>query len=130
MIDADSQSITYAIGVGITMDISVTGTELLGTGDTNAYTVLDDLYNALMNDASADELEGYITKLQDCQSNTLTTEAKVGGMISRLELLEDRYGQEDLNYTELKKQCRGRGYRQGLYELQDGPDGLILLRCR
>jgi len=102
LIAAGSQSITYAIGVGITMDISVTGTELLGTGDTNAYTVLDDLYNALMNDASADELGGYINKLQDCQSNTLTTESKVGGMISRLELLEDRYGQENLNYKELK----------------------------
>jgi flagellar hook-associated protein 3 FlgL len=99
---AGSQSITYEIGVGIPMDISITGTELLGTGENNAYTVLDNLSKALAGNASADELGQYISKLQDCQSNALNTESKVGGMVSRLELLQDRYEQEDLNYTELK----------------------------
>jgi flagellar hook-associated protein 3 FlgL len=102
LIAAGSQSITYEIGAGITMDISITGTELLGTGEDNIYTVLDNLYHALTGDASADQLSGYITKLQNCQSNVLTIEAKVGGMVNRLELLQNRYEEEDLTYKELK----------------------------
>jgi flagellar hook-associated protein 3 FlgL len=102
LIAADSESITYEIGVGMTADVSITGTELLGTGEDNAYTLLDNLYNALMSGSSADELGSYITKLQDCQSHMLTVEAKVGGMTNRMELLKDRYEQEDLTYTELK----------------------------
>ena len=102
LIAKGEQSITYEIGPGILMGISITGTELLGTGDNNTYSVLDDLYNALISDASADELGGYITKLQDCQSNALTVEAKVGGMVNRLELMKNRYEEEDLAYTELK----------------------------
>jgi flagellar hook-associated protein 3 FlgL len=102
LIAAGSQSITYEVGADITMEISITGTELMGTGEGNIYTVLDDLYNALISDAPASELGQYITKLQDCQSNVLTTESKVGGMVNRLELLQDRYEQEDLTYKELK----------------------------
>jgi flagellar hook-associated protein 3 FlgL len=32
----------------------------------------------------------------------LTIEAKVGGMVNRLELLQNRYEEEDLTYKELK----------------------------
>ena len=102
LIAAGSQSITYEIGTGITLDISITGTELMGTGENNAYTVLDNLYKALSDDASAEELGQYITKLQDCQSHMMSTDTKVGGMVNRLELLQDRYDQEELNYKELK----------------------------
>jgi flagellar hook-associated protein 3 FlgL len=102
LIAAGSQSITYEIGAGIAMGISITGPELLGTGEDNIYSVMDSLYNALVNDASASELGQYIAKLQGCQSNVLTTEATVGGMINRLELLQDRYEQEDLTFKELK----------------------------
>lgn len=102
LIAAGSQSIAYEIGVGIIADISITGTELLGTGEDNAYTLLDNLYKALTGGASADELGGYITKLQDCQSHMMVTEAKVGGMINRMELLQDRYEQEDLSYKDIK----------------------------
>lgn len=102
LIAADSQSIAYEIGVGITADISITGTELLGMGENNAYTLLDNLYKALTGAASADELGGYITKLQDCHSHMMVVEAKVGGMTNRLELLKDRYEQEDLSFKDIK----------------------------
>ncbi len=102
LIAAGSQSIRFEVGVGITMDISITGTELLGTGENNVYTVLDNIYKAMTADASVDELSSYISSIQECQSNVLSTEAKVGGMINRLELLQNRYEEEDLTYTELK----------------------------
>lgn len=102
LIAKGAQSIEYEIAPGITMEISITGTELLGTGPDNVYTVLDDLYNALISDAPASDLNQYVTKLQDCQTSVLSTETKVGGMINRLELLQNRYGQEELTYKEQK----------------------------
>lgn len=102
LIAAESQSIAYEIGAGIVMDISITGIELMGKGDGNVYTVLDNLYNALMSDAPAEELGTYITSIQNCQSSVMSTDAKVGGMVNRLALLKNRYEEEDLTYKELK----------------------------
>jgi len=102
LIAAEGQSVAYEIGAGIVMDISITGVELMGKGEGNIYTVLDNLYNALMSDASAEELGAYITSIQDCQSSVMSTDAKVGGMLNRLTLLKNRYEEEDLTYKELK----------------------------
>ncbi len=102
LIAAQGQSVAYEIGAGIVMDISITGVELMGKGEGNIYTVLDNLYNALMSDASAEELGTYITSIQDCQSSVMSTDAKVGGILNRLTLLKNRYEEEDLTYKELK----------------------------
>ncbi|MGI6192274.1 MAG: flagellar hook-associated protein FlgL [Christensenellales bacterium] len=102
LLAAEGEAITYELGSGISMEISVTGVELMGKGEDNIYNVLDKLYHALMNDAPADELGTYITKLQNCQHDVLTTDAKVGGMINRLTLLKNRYEEEDLTYREMK----------------------------
>lgn len=102
LIAAQGQSVAYELGAGIVMDISITGVELMGKGDENIYTVLDNLHNALMNDASAEELSPYITSIQNCQSSVMSTDAKVGGILNRLTLLKNRYEEEDLTYKELK----------------------------
>ena len=102
LITKSGQAIQYEIGPGIQMDISITGTELMGTGEDNLYTVLDDLYQALSSDASADELGSYITKLQNNQDKILSVESKVGGMVNRLELMKNRYAEETLTVKELK----------------------------
>lgn len=100
--EAGAESIVYEVGVGMTMGISVTGTELLGTGDDNIYSMLDNICQALNTDASADELGTYISKLQNCQTAVLNTESKVGGMMNRLDLLANRYEDEKLTYTDIK----------------------------
>ncbi|MGI6151266.1 MAG: flagellar hook-associated protein FlgL [Christensenellales bacterium] len=102
LVAAEGESVAYELGAGIVMDISVTGVELMGKGEDNIYNVLNNIYDALMRDAPASELNSYITSIQNCQSNVLSTDAKVGGMINRLTLLKNRYEAEDLTYTELK----------------------------
>ena len=84
----------------------------MGTGDGNIYTVLDNIYNALSSDASADELGDFISDVQDCQSSVLTVESKVGGMINRLELMQNRYEQEDIAYKELKSNIEDVDYAE------------------
>ena len=102
LIAEDENVITFEIGYEMTMDISISGSELFGMGDDNIYSVMDDLYNALISDASADELNDYVEKLQNNQSNILATQAKLGGRVNRLELVQNRYEEDLLSYTELE----------------------------
>ena len=98
----NSQKITYEIGFDMTTDVSMTGSQLMSTGEDNIYSVLDGLYKTLMNGGSADEISVYTTKLQNCQSNVLALDAEVGGKTARLELLSNRYEKDIVNYKDKK----------------------------
>lgn len=98
----DAASIQYEIGFDVVMDITTTGTQLFGMGENNIYTVLDDFYNALKNDASGEEISQYITKLQDCQTHIMSVDASVGGRVNRLELIQNRFEDDILMYEALK----------------------------
>ena len=102
LIAEDATSIEYEMGFNMRMSVTVTGTELLGMGDDNIYTILDNLYNALMNDAPAEELSPFIDQLKTNQSNVLSVAAQIGGRVNRLELIVNRYEEDSLMYTDMK----------------------------
>lgn len=102
LIAENEQIIEYEIGNNMKTEVSITGSKLLGMGDNNIYTVLDDLYNALKADEPADVINDYVDKLQDCQSHLLGIEAEIGGKMNRLELVTNRYEDDILNYKEMK----------------------------
>ena len=112
LISEGTEKIQFELGYNVSMDISINGTELLGTGDGNIYSMLNDFYNALCSDSDASVLSSYIPKIQDAQSNTLSTLAKVGGMINRMELLENRYEEERLTYIEQKSNIEDVDYAE------------------
>jgi len=102
LIAESTQTMSYQIGYETEMDVSINGTDLLGMGDGNLYTVLDDLYNLMTSgSASTEELGNYIETLQDSQSEILATAAKLGGKSNRLELIANRYEEDILNYKDI-----------------------------
>lgn len=101
----DSQSVGYSVGNNITMGVSITGTQLLGTGDKNAYTVLNNLYNALNSGATGVDIGNYITQIQDCQNNVHIVQGKVGGLTNRLKMLNDIYSNQSDTCTEQKSEA-------------------------
>lgn len=100
--DMADDSINFSVGFNITLGISINGAKLLGTGDDNLYTMLDDFYYALNADATPQELSGFITKIQDAQNNVLSIEAEIGGKTNRLELIQNRFEDDILTYTDRK----------------------------
>jgi len=102
LIDESKVSIEYEVGHNLRMSVSVNGVQLLGMGDDNIYTILDNLYNALTGGATADELTVYAGKLQDAQSHVLSVLGDIGGRVNRLELIANRYEEDQLMYTDIK----------------------------
>ncbi|MEL7608385.1 MAG: flagellar hook-associated protein FlgL [Bacillota bacterium] len=98
----NDQNLQLEIGFGLKTDVSMPGTKLLGTGDDNIYAVLDGLYKALKNGGSPQEIAGYSSKLQNAQSDVLSLAAEIGGRSNRLDLVNKRYDDDILNYTEMK----------------------------
>lgn len=93
-------SIKFEIGYGLRMDVSFNGVQLMGTGDDNLYAMLDGLYKDLTNpDSTAKDISRHIKPLQDGQDAILTKLAEVGGREIRLDMVEERYNTERLNYT-------------------------------
>ncbi|MDL2224964.1 flagellar hook-associated protein FlgL [Eubacteriales bacterium OttesenSCG-928-M02] len=96
------QIVQVEIGYGVRTDMTITGIDFLGVGEENIYGIMSDLYDLLAGSGTADEISAQITKLQDAQSTTLAHVAEIGGRLSRIELVQSRYEDDYLNYTETK----------------------------
>ena len=98
----NNQVIQYEIGTNLQSDISISGVRLLGTGEDNIIHVLDDLITKLNNHEHPDELSPFIEKLQNKQDHVLGLATEIGGKMNRLELMENRYSLDKLNYETVK----------------------------
>jgi flagellar hook-associated protein 3 FlgL len=102
LIEESKVNIEYEVGFNLRMNVSVNGVQLLGMGEDNIYSVLDSLYNVLKEGAPAGELTAYAGKLQDTQSHVLAVLGDIGGRVNRLELIANRYEENQLMYTDIK----------------------------
>lgn len=96
------QILEFEVGFGLRMDVSFNGTEMMGMGNDNIYNIFEDLYQVLMNGGQPNDVSPYITKLQDAQKRVLSLAADVGGRDNRLQLLEERYADDFISYTDIK----------------------------
>ena len=97
-----TQDIQFVVGFNVNMDVSFTGIDIVGTGDTNMFKVLDDLIGALKNNASNDEISSYLTPLQKIQDRVIVRQVEVGARSQRIAALENRYSQDEINYEAIR----------------------------
>lgn len=107
-----SDVLSFSVAIGTDMPVTVNGIDLAFYGkgtdangnetNLNIYNLVDDLYNTLMTDGvTADDINNYISDLQKAQDHTLSVTAEIGGRVNRMEILESRYAQDELNYTQM-----------------------------
>lgn len=100
---------TFDIAFGTELPVSVNGIEFAfygkdpDTGENlNIYNLLSNMYNTLMTDGvRAEDIDVYISDLQLAQNHVLSHSAEIGGRVNRIEILEARYAQDELNYTQM-----------------------------
>lgn len=94
-----AQQIEYELIEGIKLDVSMSGVRVIGMGDKNIIGIIDK-YIAELKSPSTPPVD-YITELQKSQTHILSLMSEVGGKQNRLDLMEDRYSIDDLNYSAL-----------------------------
>ncbi len=100
----DNGDVNYILNTGVQMDVNLIGNEVFGyppTGitapkneDDNLFHVLDQMISALRS-GDYSGVSGQIPNLETRYSKVLTQQAEVGARINRIELIEDRL--KDLN---------------------------------
>jgi len=97
-----SQNIEYEIGTGSFIKVSFTGTDIFGSGDKNLFSIIDNLIATMESGAGASELGEFVKLFQDKQEDTLVQITEIGGIIKRLDFVEDRYSLDEINYQTMK----------------------------
>lgn len=114
--EADKKS-TLQIGTSQTVDVTLTGLELLGPGSDNIYHLIGKAIDMLNAGASGDELSPLLTSIQNAQSAVLTLETKIGATQNRLTLVSNRYVSSELNYTEMKSNAEDADMAESIMNL-------------
>jgi len=119
--------LTFDVGPGISMPVTINGIDLImfttmenGVPvSRNAYTLIDELYKAVIEeDCDIEGLSNMIKELQDAQNHILTKTAEIGGRTRRLELLEARYEQDYLNYEQMKSDAEDADMAEVIMKLR------------
>lgn len=99
-----SQQVQMEVGFDLYIDMSMTGAEVVGVGENNLFGLLnqvEDLMKGQDPDAST-KLSGLIGELQKAHENITTCLVKTASVERRYDMLNDRYGLDEINFTEIK----------------------------
>jgi len=102
-VDTDDTDVAYAVGVGVTLPVNISGNQAFGhPGETdNAFAVLDRIIAALRsgqhNDASAE-----IPMIESRMNKILNAQSEIGARVNRVELIQNRLKDLEINLTDLK----------------------------
>lgn len=108
----------FQIGTTQSVDVTVTGLELMGTGENNFYHLLERASKILSGDAvDPDALSKMVTSLQDAQNNILTLQTKIGSTQNRMTLMSNRYEISEINYTEMKSNAEDADLAEAIINL-------------
>lgn len=116
----DSQQINYQFSAGVTIPINVTGNVVFGSGSEsdNLFNVLKGLQNAFasgnQNNARAlmDQLNGRLNKFLDAR-------AEVGARSNRIDLMENRLKDLNLNLNELDSKTEDADMSETITKLKE-----------
>jgi len=111
--------LTFDVGPAVSLPVTINGIDLVffqgSDGKTrNIFNVLHEVYLAASRNpaAGAEELGRLIRPIQDAQNHLLTKVAELGGRTRRLDLLEARYAQDEINYEQMKSDAEDADFAE------------------
>ncbi|MHA0856226.1 flagellar hook-associated protein FlgL [Paenibacillus sp. CMAA1364] len=102
-IDADTAEVEYSISDEVTFRINTSGSEFFGssTEADNTFKLLDDLSAAVLS-GNFTNISGQLTKIESRMTKMLAAQTEVGARTNRVELVQNRLTDNNLNLTTLK----------------------------
>jgi flagellar hook-associated protein 3 FlgL len=110
-VTTDTGQIQYIVGEGVQMPINMTGNDVFGaTGDAdNLFSVINSLSTAL----KAGDLTGISSQIEKLDTRTetiLSARAEIGAKTNRVELMQDRLSDLNINLTDLQAKTEDADY--------------------
>lgn len=101
--DGDLEFMQYQINFGIDFDIAISGSDFLGVGEENNAFYLFHKFSETVNNPESvhSEIQPFIESMKTIQKNALAQLAEVGGRLARVKLMETRFAQDNINYTQM-----------------------------
>jgi flagellar hook-associated protein 3 FlgL len=99
----DKGKISYEIGLGIRLDVNVTGDEVFGAPDTdtNMFTIIEELKSALTQ-GNTSEVSNIVGRIDQKMDKFLAIRAEIGAKTNRMQLAEGRLSDISINLQTLK----------------------------
>lgn len=110
-VTTDTGQIQYIVGEGVQMPINMTGNDVFGaTGEAdNLFSVINSLSTAL----KAGDLTGISSQIEKLDTRTetiLSARAEIGAKTNRVELMQDRLSDLNINLTDLQAKTEDADY--------------------
>jgi len=112
-VKTDAGSVDYIVGESIKLSINVTGNDVFGTDQDpdNLFTIVNSITTALEN-GNYDELSKQLTNMDTRMDKILTARADVGAKTNRVELMQGRLGDMEVNLTDLQSKTEDADYAE------------------
>jgi flagellar hook-associated protein 3 FlgL len=110
-ITTDSGQIHFVVGENVRLPISTTGNDVFGnTGDTdNLFAIINQLSSALKSGDSAG-ISAQLSSVDTRMEKILTARSEIGAKTNRVELMQDRLGDLNVNLTDLQAKTEDADY--------------------
>lgn len=110
-ITTDTGQIQFIVGEDVRMPISTTGNDVFGnTGDTdNLFAIINQLSSALKSGDSAG-ISAQLSSIDTRMEKILTARSEIGAKTNRVELMQDRLSDLNINLTDLQAKTEDADY--------------------
>lgn len=110
-VTTDTGDIQYMVGESVQLSINVTGNEVFGSGEDSIFVMMDRISGALAN-GEYEKISGELDNIDSRMEKILSTRAEVGAKTNRIELMQGRLGDLELNLTDLQSKTEDANYAE------------------
>ncbi|CAM3349233.1 flagellar hook-associated protein FlgL [Paenibacillus lupini] len=104
----DTGSIQYELSPGMTMDVNMTGNDVFGasnesdTTSDNLFQLMHRAYN-MLGSGDQEGLNGLLGQIDTRMNNMLTARAQIGARVNRVEIIQSRLSDVDVNLQQMQQ---------------------------
>lgn len=112
-VSTDDGAIHYMVGVGVQLQINLSGSNVFGepAEADNIFAVLDNIINALQN-GNHGGVSAEIPNIESRMDKILNQQAEIGARVNRVELMQNRLKDLELNLTDLQSKTEDADFEK------------------
>lgn len=121
-VKTDSGTIQYAVGVNAMLDVNLSGNQVFGAQDTtgtstNIFSIIDRITSALTS-GNHSGVANELANLDIGMDRILTARSEVGARVNRVELIQNRLSDLEINLTDMQSKTEDADFEKLLINTQ------------